>query len=376
MKIGIIQPRLSYYNGGGEKYCMDSLLRLANKTKDTFIIYTTKNASKKSNLYRDFKKKLPNNILVREINIPKKWKKLYSIKPGINRYRWDAESLAFNKEIFPLILKEKIDLFWSYYILDSLILPPNVPCILNLLGYPRKKSDYMEGLLVQYSEIVSISENVINKWNELLDKKIKSYRILNQGIDPFKKFKQNPFSKNKFNIVFAGRFIERKGIHILIRAASKLINKRDKNIMIYLFGEGEYKEKIKKLIKKLKLEKNVKFFPFVKDVEKYFYFSDLCVFPSYSGEGLMSVVLESMYYNGLVISTEENGNEEAIINNKNGFLVSQGNIIVLSQKIKEIMKNPNEFESIRNEAKKTIEKKFTWDVYCNNFFKIIEKYKK
>jgi hypothetical protein len=188
MKIGIIQPRLSYYKGGGEKYCMDSLIELANKTKDIFIIYTTKSPLKNSSLYENFKKICPENIVINEISVPEKWKNLYSIKPGEIRLRWDSESLFFNKEILPLIEKEKIDLVWSYYILDSIILPSNLPCIINLLGYPRQKSDYTEGLLSQYFEIIPISKNVLNKWNKLLDKKIYKFKILNQGINCSKIF--------------------------------------------------------------------------------------------------------------------------------------------------------------------------------------------
>lgn len=376
MKIGIIQPRLSYYNGGGEKYCMDSLIKVANKTKDIFIIYTTKSPLKNSKLYNNFKKICPENIKIKEISVPAKWKKIYSIKAGEDRFRWDSESLFFNKEILPLIENEKIDVIWSYYILDSIILPPNIPCILNLLGYPRQKSAYSEGLLSQYSEIVPISKNVLNKWNNLLDKKIDNFKILNQGIDCSKKFKNNPYTEDSFNIVFAGRFIERKGIQILLKSVHSLLQQNKHKLKIYLFGEGEYKKEIQKLIAQLKLDDCVKIYPFVKDVEKYFYYSDVCIFPSFSGEGLMSVVLEAMFYNGLVITTEDNGNEEAIINNKNGFLIPQGDTEALSNKIDFTIKNPKIIQNIKSKAKKTIEEKFNWEVYCNNFLKIINKYRK
>jgi hypothetical protein len=38
-----------------------------------------------------------------------------------------------------------------------------IPTVLNLLGYPGVQSEYREALLLQYSQIVAISNNVILK---------------------------------------------------------------------------------------------------------------------------------------------------------------------------------------------------------------------
>jgi hypothetical protein len=49
MKIAIVQPRISYYNGGGEKYPMDSILFIAeNNSEMEFIVYTTKQSEKET----------------------------------------------------------------------------------------------------------------------------------------------------------------------------------------------------------------------------------------------------------------------------------------------------------------------------------------
>ena len=249
MKIGMINPRISYYSGGGEKSMIDSILNVAGDSKDQFYVYTLKTPLAKTRIYKEFKKKAPKNVFIEELEIPKNYKEIYKIPPGEDRFRWDAESLLLNSLILPRLKIDGINLIWVNYILDALVVPIEIPSILNLLGYPRKESDYRDGLINQYTEIVPNARNVINKWNLLLKKKIVKFSLLYPGIDCTKEVKKKEiFRKDKFTIMFAGRFIERKGIKTLIEATEILKKGGMENIEVYLFGEGLFEPKIRKLI--------------------------------------------------------------------------------------------------------------------------------
>lgn len=86
----------------------------------------------------------------------------------------------------------------------------------------------------------------------------------------------------------------------------------------------------------------------------------------------MSVVLESMYYNGIVLATTNNGNEEAITNNINGFLVEPRNANALAEKILYVIEHETELAPMRQNALATIQNKYTWNKYATRFRSICQ----
>lgn len=362
MKIAVVQPRLSYFNGGGEKIPLDSIANSINLVEDvTFSLFTTKPPIPYSGTYIDFKNKYLGNskIDIVEIPVPTKFKYLYDIMPGEDRLRWDIESIYFNNLVHDSVIKAKPDVVLSYYLPDYVFQVPKIPSILYLLGYPRTDSEYREAMIAQYDRVISISRTTLDQWNNHLKIKIDSNTILHQGVDLTKiPSKITKFESSIFNIVFAGRLIERKGLLTLLEAICLLA--RDKsNFKLYILGEGPMHATVLDFINDNNLNDKVSVEGFKDNVVDYLSSANLCVFPSYAGEGLMNVVLESLYFNGMVISTNGNGNEEAIINGDNGYLIDPHDPRALKNKIQQIMDNPND-KHMREKAKLTISKEFSW----------------
>lgn len=280
MRIAIIQPRLSYYNGGGEKYPMDAIKHVSSATNDIhFDVYTTKTLLPETTNYTFFKASIdPTKVRIIEKDVPSKYTYLYNIQAGEDRFRWDAESLYFNNLVYEDLCKHKPDLIWAYYIMDGLAKSVDVPAILHLLGYPRTTSDYREALLAQYERIVPISENVLQKWNELLNRKICTGAILSQGIDISLKCKETSiFRKETFNIVSAGRLIERKGILTLLEALEEVISATERKINLYILGEGPYSDIVKQYVLEHDLHDVVHMMGYKDNIHDYFHSANLCV---------------------------------------------------------------------------------------------------
>ena len=369
MKICFTQPRVSYYNGGGERYTLDAIRAISKINQYEIYLITSKARQSETENYKIFKKEMSDKIEIIEISIPDKFDYIYQIEPGQMRYRWDIESINFNASIYNILRKKKIDILWCSYILDGIFVPESTKSIINLLGFPRKETYYLEGLLSRYDLIVSNSNNVILKWNKLLDKKIIKYKILPQGIN-FKQSRKKP-KNDKIVILFAGRYIERKGILQLLSAFSH-IQKEFKNVELRLFGEGPHLRQIKSFLRKNSLDEYVTVNGFVENIDIEMQNANFCVFPSWEGEGLMSTVLEAMYYNGLVITTSNNGNEEVMKHGESGFIVPPNNVEELTKEIRKVIIGLENFEEIRNKAKKSISQHFSWDAYCKKFAEIIE----
>ena len=149
---------------------------------------------------------------------------------------------------------------------------------------------------------------------------------------------QNPFNKEKINVVAAGRLTYAKAFDVLLDAFA-LVIKEDNKFVLHIIGrdDGE-KELLLKKQKELNLEKNVNFLGFQSNPYRFFYFSDLFVLSS-RREGLPNALLENLYLKKPVISTKCIPFIYTLIEDgENGFLVDVENSKELASKILDFRK--------------------------------------
>lgn len=180
---------------------------------------------------------------------------------------------------------------------------PYVLEVMHITGYPKAGNfkDWFYKILTKYfikfSARKAMAVRVINRKQtpEFLKKagipaeKIKYIPAFYIDLDVF--FPQN--LEKKYDIVFSGRLVKNKGIFLLLEAIKRLKVKSPKLIII---GSGPLENKIRKYIKKNKLEENVVFagwVPGVEDVAKIYNQSKIMVMPSFN-EGGPRITLEAM----------------------------------------------------------------------------------
>jgi len=368
MKIAIIQPRISYYVGGGEKVPMIHSELLAN-LGHRVSVYTTKVADdNQSFLYEGYKNKNDRNITIKEFEIPAKFEMYLNKEAGEDRNRWDTECLLFNQLVYKDLLENKPDILISYYVLDGLFKPLNIKSVLYFLGYSDEDLDMRVSFLRFFDVTISISNNVHKRWGKYLNPKAKSF-VLNSGVGIDDK---NTKVESEFlqNIVFAGRLIERKGVRTLIEAFSNVVAKNS-DVQLWIIGYGPQKGEYIKLVKKMKLGKSVKFINQVSNLSDYFRMSDICVFPSYEKEGLMSVVLEAMSVGKVVVTTSSNGNEDVIENNKNGILVTPKDSVMLEKELSKLLGDKKRALDMGKKARRYVEDNLTWKEFQSKFDTIL-----
>ncbi|MDD5289967.1 MAG: glycosyltransferase family 4 protein [Patescibacteria group bacterium] len=372
MKIIIIQPRISYYVGGGEKIPLKHAEYLAPLGNEILILTTAIPKNQQSFLYQDFKKNKHPNIHIKEFKIPKKFEYLYKIQPGTDRARWDTESVMFGDLIQNDLVNFKPDIVLSYYVLDGIYNNFKAKNILYLLGYPTENIEARKPFLRFYDCIFCVSSTVREKWHNQFLKKQKVF-TLNSGVDLVETVKLIKFNFKR-NIVFAGRLIERKGVMTLLMAFSKIVTKIP-GVHLWIAGDGPQKKEIVSQIKKMNLDKQITLVGLIKNVSGFLAAADLAVFPSYEKEGLMGVVLEAMAVGLAVITTFGNGNEDVIKNGQSGILVKPRQPKELSLAILKLLKNDKLRKQIGINAKKTIKNKNTWKQKTSEFNDLLIKLK-
>lgn len=178
-------------------------------------------------------------------------------------------------------------------------------------------------------------------------------------------------------IIGMGRFTAQKNFEMLIRAFAKVADSiKDYNLVIY--GEGEKRETLERLISSLGLEDRVKLPGYTTDVVPMLQKGSLFVLSS-DFEGMPNALAEAMALGVPCISTDcPVGGPKYLIEGNNGILVPVGDEDAMAEAILKVLRNPELAESMSHEARKVCERLEPGRVYgeWNNFFeKVVNDYK-
>jgi len=135
---------------------------------------------------------------------------------------------------------------------------------------------------------------------------------------------------------YAGRFVEEKGIHILLQSLNNL---EFSNYKLIIKGIGEVEDYIRSYISSNTLSQNVIIEPWGPVLENFWQKIDVLVLPSIYEEGLGLIVLEGMAHGKLVIASKIGAIDEMVINDYNGFLIEPNSIESLAGRINYIYQN-------------------------------------
>lgn len=161
-------------------------------------------------------------------------------------------------------------------------------------------------------------------------------------------------------ILFVGGLGKVKGIDVLLNAVP-IIQKEIQNLHVYIAGSGAEEGKLKKLVKALNIEENVKFLGFISGEEKYAYYksADIYVQPSrYETFGV--VLLEAMACGKPVIASRVGGIPFVVEDGKTGLLFESENIEELAEKVILLLRD-EELRVKMGEAGRERAREFTWE---------------
>lgn len=139
-------------------------------------------------------------------------------------------------------------------------------------------------------------------------------------------------------ICFLGRLVHEKGVHVLIQALADVL-KRIPNVLLIIAGAGPLQEQLQS--QAAPYGDRVRFTGFLDDTDKrrLLRASELCIFPSlYEPFGL--VALEAMACGTPLIVSDVGGLAEIVEPNIDGCIVPPGEAAILSNRIVELLEQP------------------------------------
>jgi len=155
---------------------------------------------------------------------------------------------------------------------------------------PRKGKIFNK---IKYVTAVSIDVSKSIKKDEV--------KVIYNGVSPIE-IEKKQTSNDIFTLSAIGRLDKIKGFDKLIKEMSKVQNRCVLNII----GDGEEYNNLSNLIKKYKLEDRVKLAGFKENIPEILAQSDMVIMTSLS-EGFSLVMLESIFYAKLFVSTKVSG---------------------------------------------------------------------
>jgi len=192
-------------------------------------------------------------------------------------------------------------------------------------------------------------------------------------IDYLKKINENIAANsklnNKFNdekiILYVGRIIPRKGIEYLIKSIPNVVN-QSKDAIFVLIGEGDYKKEAQELCYELGISDKVLFLSNLSEEMLFEYYkrADIFILPSLS-EGLPTTILEAMYFNTPVITTNIPGVRNHF--KDIAILVPPKNEEEIAKNINKLLYNESLKNSMIKKGKMHVLNNYNWDKVSKNY---------
>ncbi len=161
-------------------------------------------------------------------------------------------------------------------------------------------------------------------------------------------------------VLFVGRLVYEKGVHVLVNAILKVLEKV--NAKFVIVGNGYMKEQLSGLVKSLGIAQKVLFTGFVDDetLRKLQICADVSVVPSLF-EPFGIVALEAMAAKSPVVVSDTGGLGEIVDHDVDGVKVYTNNPDSLAWGIIRVLTDEKNAQRLRSNAFKKIQEKYNWD---------------
>ena len=378
-KIKVLQviPRLGH--GGAETGCYDIAHYLAEKDCSSFIVTSGGELLK-------FVKK--NKVKVFRLPV-------HSKNPIL---------IIFNTIILSiLILINNINIVharsrapaWSCYLACLITRRNFVTTFHGTYNFKSNFKKFYNSIMLKSKLTIAGSNFIFNhineNYNEYLHRK-KKLRVIFRGIniDYYNQknisiLKQEQLKKqwelfqDKFTILMPGRLTYWKGHEKFIEALN-ILNEdyNNSNFQAIILGSDQgrkvYKKKLIDLVQRYRLGKKIKFIDHCKEMPLAYSLADVVVSASVEPEAFGRVSVEAQAMGKPIIASDLGGSKETILKGKSGFLYKHDDPRQFAKTLNAVIELSQEtLNSIGNEGRKNITKKFDVEVMCDS---TLREYKK
>jgi glycosyltransferase involved in cell wall biosynthesis len=235
--------------------------------------------------------------------------------------------------------------------------------------YQRTINEVEQHLVNQSQELIGCSKYMAEQISYAFNVQNERLHVIPNGVDASKfglkvdtsQIRQRYAKEEERIVSFVGRLVFEKGVHVLIGAVPKVLEKIPK-VNFVIVGEGGMKDYLTKEAWDFGVADHVFFTGFVdeKTLISIYQASDAAVFPSlYEPFGITA--LEAMAAKTPIVVSDTGGLAEIVEHEKTGIKVYVDNSDSLAWGILRILQNPDLSEKIQRNAYKKALSEYDWD---------------
>ena len=229
--------------------------------------------------------------------------------------------------------------------------------------YRHDPSSYFNALNPRVDGVICVSESVTRHVKKQVFSNNKKVETIYKGHDVLwydqKEANLEEFGtrKDNFNVAFVANVRPHKGLIYVIKAASKLADIKDLDIL--LIGDKISKEPYISEIKNSGMSQRIHVTGYRNDVTSIIKSCDVLIHASTRKEGLPRVMLESLASGTPVIASANESSLEVIQDGVNGFIVPIKDADAIAAKVRELHDSKELIESLEKHTKDVIETKLS-----------------
>ena len=184
------------------------------------------------------------------------------------------------------------------------------------------------------------------------------------GIDlkmfPFKWKSEEVQCQDPIIVLTVARLVEEKGIKYGIYSIKELLEKIPEiNIEYQIIGDGPLKKELENMVNTLNLNNYIRFLGSMDQEEIAIKMKKAHIFllPSIA-EALPTVLMEAQAIGLPIVATHVGSITEIIINKESGFIVPEGNVSAIVEKLEYLLNNSDKWEDMGRLGRKVVEEKY------------------
>ena len=279
---------------------------------------------------------------------------------------------------------------WSCYLSCIMTKTKFVTTFHGIYNFSNVFKKFYNSVMVRSNLIIAGSNYVFNHINKNYGKLINSKKrllVIFRGIntDYFdnsnitndkvnKVYSKVNLSSEKFKILLPGRLTRWKGQEMFIDSLKILKTKfKKENFQAIILGSHQgrkvYFKKLISTVEKYGLKKQVFFIQHLSEMPLAYYVSDIVVSSSIEPEAFGRISVEAQSMRRPIVASNHGGSRETIIDGKSGFLFENNKPESLAENLNKLMEmDKDKLQSIGNEGRKNILKKFDVEQMCYSTF--------
>lgn len=173
-------------------------------------------------------------------------------------------------------------------------------------------------------------------------------------------------------VMYVGRFVREKGIHVLLNAASVVLANEPKTKFVIVGGGN--REQLEKFVNWYGLKDKVLFTGFManRSLHQLYRCADVAVFPSlYEPFGI--VALEGMAAGAAVVASDAGGLKEVVLHDETGTSSWAGNPESLAWGILRVLRNPELAADLKAKADQRLDTDFDWGLIADQTIAVYDR---